>query len=287
MSMNHRETDTQTPDTCTIYVVSGGAGTSGELLVQTVLAQFPELHASVIKAPSIRDEREIEEVLAQAAAAGGVIVHTLVDARLREGLNRAGTERKIPTIDLMGPLLDHLSELSGHRPIGRPGRYRETRQEYFDRVEAIEYTVKHDDGRGTDDLPLADVVLIGVSRCGKTPLSMYLAVHGWKVANVPLIPEIPPPKEVYELDRGRVIGLSIEYEHLMTHRKVRRERMGDLGPSAYTRPSDVYGELESTRKLCRQAGFPLVNVTNKPIETVAEEIVALVPESLKKKFRPS
>jgi len=178
--------------------------------VQTVLAQFPKLHASVIKAPLIRDQRGIDEVLSQVAAGGGVIVHTLADARLRESLNRAGKERKIPAIDLMGPLLEQLSELSGHRPIERPGRYRETRQDYFDRIEAIEYTVKHDDGRRTDELPLADAVLIGVSRSGKTPLSMYLAVHGWKVANVPLIPEIPPPEEVYELGRGRVIGLSIE-----------------------------------------------------------------------------
>ncbi len=260
----------------TVYIVSGGAGVSGEQIVETVLAQFPGSRVPVVSVPHVREMKQIEEVVEKVRSAGGTVVHTLVDDSLREALVRLGKKYKIVTIDLMGGLLDRLTEVLGRDPLGRPGLYRQLHRDYFRRVEAIDFTVAHDDGQRSDDLGSADIVLIGVSRCGKTPLSMYLAVQGWKVANVPLIMNIPPPPELFQIDRHRVIGLSIEYEQLLVHRKKRQERMGTTGRSAYANPSKVFEEMEAARGIYAKGGFSIVGVTNKPIETIADEITGLV-----------
>jgi regulator of PEP synthase PpsR (kinase-PPPase family) len=259
-----------------VYIVSGGSGLSGEQIVETVLAQFPETQVPVIQIPHVRRPQQIENTVALAAGTGGTIVHTLVNKDLREALINLGIKRNVVTIDLMGNLLDRLSKVSGKKPVGQPGLFRQLHQDYFDRIAAIEFTVAHDDGQKPEGLPKADIVLIGVSRSGKTPLSMYLAVHGWKVANVPLIRDVPPPDELSEVDRRRVIGLSIEYEHLMVHRKKRQERIGTGRTSQYTTPAVVFEELEYARNIYRKGGFPVISITNKPIESIADEIIELI-----------
>ena len=140
----------------------------------------------------------------------------------------------------------------------------------------------HDDGQRTQDLSSADIVLIGVSRSGKTPISMYLAFQGWKVANVPLVMEVPPPQELYKVVRRRVIGLSIAYEDLIIHRKKRQERMGISGASPYTDRAIVLQELEAARNICRKGGFHVISVTDKPLESIAEEITEFLTSSFKK-----
>ncbi len=167
----------------------------------------------------------------------------------------------------------------GQKPLGRPGLYRQVHRDYFQRVEAIDFAVAHDDGQKPEDLAKADIVVIGVSRSGKTPLSMYLAVQGWKVANIPLVMGIPPPGELFQIDRRRVIGLTIEYDHLMVHRKKRQERMGVAGPSAYTDPSKIFDEIEAAKRIYQKGGFPVVGVTNKPLETISDEITRLITRS--------
>lgn len=269
--------------TSPLYLVSGGSGASGEQIIETVLAQFPEVRVPLIKRSHVRQARHIQDVIATASKTGGTVVHTLVDHDLRKALIHFGEKRNVVTIDLMGTLLERLVEVSGHQPVGKPGLYRKLRKEYFDRIASIEFTVAHDDGQRTEDLPSADIVLIGVSRCGKTPLSMYLAVQGWKVANVPFIMEIAPPQELYEIDRNRIIGLSIAYEPLLTHRKKRQERMGLRVPSGYVNHRIVLEELEAARKFFKKGGFHVINVTDKPIESIAEEIIEYLTPRTKKK----
>jgi regulator of PEP synthase PpsR (kinase-PPPase family) len=172
-----------------------------------------------------------------------------VNNALRKILIDLGKQQNVITIDVMGTLQDRLAEVSGHKPIGKPGLYYKQHHEYFDRITAIEFAINHDDGQKTQDLRSADVVLIGVSRSGKTPLSMYLAVHGWKAANVPLVLEVPPPQVLYKLDRSRIIGLSIAYEQLYLHRSKRQERMGIEVPSMYTDRLSMLQELEAARKV--------------------------------------
>lgn len=259
-----------------VYIVSGSSGASGQQIAETALAQFPTLRVPVIVRNNARSLKQVEIAVKEAAADGGTVVHTLVDGSLREALIRLGRKHGVVTIDLMGPLLEQVAGQTGAKPLEQPGLYRKLRKDYFERVEAIDFAVSHDDGNRPDDIPSADVVIIGVSRCGKTPLSMYLAVHGWKMANIPIIKDIPLPGVLFRIDRRRVIGLSIEYKRLLEHRKKREEHMGKGGITAYSSPSAVFEELEVARRIYREGGFYVVEVTDKPIEIIADEIIKFI-----------
>jgi regulator of PEP synthase PpsR (kinase-PPPase family) len=259
-----------------IYIVSGGTGASGEQVVHTVLAQFPESSVPVTTAAHIRRAEQAKEIAAQAAANNGTIVHTVVEDDLRRALVQYADEYGVVAIDLMGPLLDRLSTLLQQDPLGQPGLYRRLNQAYFERVAAIDYAMAHDDGLNAEGWPEAEIVLVGVSRVGKTPLSMYLAVLGWKVANLPLVPSIDPPPSLYELDSRCVIGLTIDPTRLVFHREQRRRRLGAPGLEAYTDPKAVFEEIERARQLCRRGGFTTIDVTDKPIEASANQVIDVI-----------
>ncbi|MBN1993465.1 MAG: kinase/pyrophosphorylase [Anaerolineae bacterium] len=266
-----------------IYVVSGGMGVSGEQLVRTALAQFEGAKVEVSIVPHVRQMEQIETVVEQAASNNGLIIHTLVDVDLRQAMMRLARDRNVVAIDPMGRLLSHLAHVLGQEPVGQPGLYRQLRQDYFERVEAIEFTMQHDDGLKPDGWLQAEIVLLGVSRTGKTPLSMYLAVRGWKVANVPLVKEIPPPPQLFLVDCRRVVGLTIDPGQLISHRQQRQRRLGVQGESAYTDPAELYEEVKAARQLFCQNGFAIVDVTDKPIEECADEVIALMNRRLKVK----
>ena len=265
-----------------IYLVSGSTGASGEQLVHTVLAQFPECQVPVITLPRVRHEEQTEDVVAKAKSTGGTIVHTMVDARLRRTLTQLAQEQDVVCIDLMGDLLSRLSGVLEQEPIGRPGLYRQLHHTYFERVAAIEFAMAHDDGKNRDGWPQAEIVLTGVSRVGKTPLSMYLSVLSWKVANIPLVMSIPAPSELFQLDHRRVIGLTMDPGQLVIHRQQRQSRLGAPGPSAYTDPAAIYEELEAAQRVFQQGRFTVVDVTDKPIETSADEIIERVTRQLRR-----
>ncbi len=270
-----------------VYIVSGGTGASARQLSETALAQFPTVQVPVIIRSHVRTVKQVESAVRKAADDGGILVHTLVESGLREAVIRLGNEHGVATIDLMGPLLDQLTGRTGTKPLEQPGLYRKLRKDYFDRVEAIDFAVAHDDGNKPVDIPFADAVVIGVSRCGKTPLSMYLAVHGYKVANIPILKDIPLPGELFRIDRRKVIGLSIEYKRLLEHRKKREELMGRVGITAYSRPSAVFEELEVARRIYRESGFQVVDVTDKPMEIVAGEIIRIITRNVNRSLRHS
>lgn len=264
-----------------IYVVSGASGASAQQLVHTVLVQFPHAQVPVIRAAHVRTIEQVKGVVAQAERTGGVIVHTLVDVGLRHSLVRLGRQSRIPTIDLMGDLLTHLSGVLGTPPVGQPGLYRQLHQAYFERVSAIEFSMEHDDGRNPQDLLKAEIVLVGVSRVGKTPLCMYLAVLGWKVANIPLVHGIDPPKELYKTDARRVFALDIDLDRLLVHRRKREGGMGVTTGSVYTNPEQLRIELREARRLFERCGFTVIDVTSKPVETTADEIIDQLTRALK------
>jgi regulator of PEP synthase PpsR (kinase-PPPase family) len=263
-----------------VYVVSGGTGASGQQIVETVLAQFPTLQVPVIVRNHIRNLQQVEIAVKEAEAEGGTVVHTFVDSSLREAIHRLGRKHGVVMIDLIGPLLEQMAGQSSAKPLGQAGLYRKLRKDYFDRVEAIDFAVSHDDGNGSVDISLADVVILGVSRCGKTPLSMYLGVHGWKAANIPIIKDIPLPGELSRIDRRRVIGLNIEPSRLLEYRRKREERMGKVGMMSYSSPPEVLEELRAARRIYREGGFYVVEVTDKPIEIIADEIIKLISLNL-------
>lgn len=259
-----------------IYIVTGGAGDSGKQLIDTILVQFPESNVPVIAAAYQRHREQIEDVVKKVAETGGIIAHTMVDTEMRNYLLQLTQENQIPSVDLMGPLIERISELIGQPPANNPGLYRRLHKDYFERVEAIEYSIKHDDGKNPAGWADANIVLTGISRVGKTPLSMYLAVHGWKVANVPLVFQLPAPKELFQLDRMRVIGLTIDPGQLVHHRQKRQRRLGTGRQSPYADPLSIFEELEYAQKIFKRGRFSAIDVTDKPIESSADEIVELI-----------
>jgi [pyruvate, water dikinase]-phosphate phosphotransferase / [pyruvate, water dikinase] kinase len=275
--MDGQNTDSRPPP---IFIVSGGTGASGEQLVRTVLAQFRR-PVPIVLVPNVHSEAELAELVEKAAAVGGTIVHTLVNSSLRKALGQMAQPRAVLTIDLMGPLLDWLALALGEQPAEKPGLYHHQREAYFERVAAIEYSVEHDDGQRVSELPEAQIVLVGVSRSGKTPLSMYLAINGWKVANVPLIRDIPPPPVLLEIDPRRVVGLTVEPGQLIAHRKWRQAELGVGGGSPYVDGEAIYEEVQEVRRFCRRSGFAILDVTDKPIESSAAEVIELVTSRLK------
>jgi [pyruvate, water dikinase]-phosphate phosphotransferase / [pyruvate, water dikinase] kinase len=261
-----------------IYIISGGAGTSGALLVNTVLAQFPDRQVHVIVVPRVRQREQIQDIVNKAKQINGTLIHTLVDRRLREALIEMARLQKVVEIDIVGQLMDRFTEITQKTPVDEPGLYRRLNRAYFDRVEAIEYTMNHDDGREPRKWVDADILILGPSRSGKTPLSMYLAVQGWKVANLPIIPGIKPPNELHSIDKRRVVGLTIDAGQLISHRLHRQRHLGTQGTSAYADPSAIHEEIVHVKKLYRRENFAVVNVTDKPIEASANEIVNILTQ---------
>jgi hypothetical protein len=259
--------------TLAIHVVSGGSGASGRQLAETALAQFPGYRAPIVVWNNVVEPFQIEEAVRAAETDRAVVAHTFVDDTMRGALVRLCRKHGVEAVDLMGPLLRRIGRRTGTKPLAVPGLYRQGRKEYFDRFDGIDYTLSHDDGSRPEDLVAADIVVVGVSRCGKTPLCMYLAVHGWKVANVPFVQGIPLPEELFRVERRRVFGLIIDLERLLAHRKRRDKRLGRTGLSAYSNSTEVLEEIEAARKAFRQGGFHVIDVTDKPIESTAAEIL--------------
>lgn len=257
----------------TIFIVSGGVGASGEQLVRTALAQFEPDTVEVITAGNIRQPEQIAEVLKQAQKNDGLVVHTLIDLSLKDYLVSEAERMQVQAIDAMGPLLAWISQKVGAQPKGQPGLYRLLNRPYFDRIAAIDYAMAHDDGKNPDGWGQAEAFLVGVSRVGKTPLSIYLAVLGWKVANYPLVPQVRLPEALFTLDPNRVFGLTIEPGQLLHYRMRRQRALGAPVASQYVDPQSVYEELEEAKKVFRRGKFKIIDMTDKTIEMGADEII--------------
>lgn len=262
-----------------VFIISGGTGASGAQIVRTALAQFQNANVPVHILPEVRQMSQLIAAVDTVKASQGIIVHTLVDTTLRHLLIQMARDRNIVAVDLMDQLLSHLAEVLEQEPLNHPGLYHQLHQDYFDRIAAIEFTVAHDDGRNLSDLHLAEIILVGVSRVGKTPLSIYLSTRGWKVANIPLVKDIDLPQSLFEIDSRRVVALMIEPGQLLVHRQTRQRHLGVSTKSDYIDPAEIYEELESARRLFRRSGFHIVNITDKPIEETAEEVLGVIGQS--------
>lgn len=256
----------------TIFVVSGGSGASGDQIVQTALAQFPENKARVRIFSNIREPEQVDKLLRIAKQENALLVHTLVDEKIFTYLTLKADQFGIPHIDEMQVLLKKLTEMLKTEPVGNPGLYRKLHKKYFDRIAAIEYTMAHDDGKDPAGWPEAEIVITGVSRVGKTPVSMYLSVLGWKVANVPLVPGIDPHPQLFEIDRQRLVGLTMHPGQLVIHRQHRQKRLG-TPLVEYTSPATILEEVEFFNELLRKQGVTIIDVTDKPIESTADDIL--------------
>ena len=259
-----------------IYVVSGGRGLAGNNMVQSLLIQYPENDIPVVIVPQISDEDQIFDVVMQAKTDGGLIAHTMVNPDLRKKINELCTEFDVRVVDFMGDLAAHLDDMLDVEPLKHPGLYREINQEYFDRIDSIEFTLSHDDGMSPERLKSAEIILTGVSRAGKTPLSVYLAMFGWKVANVPLVKNIPPPNELFQVDPQRVFGLHIGLHQLIAHRKKRIQSWNNFQNEDYISEQSIKEEIRNAMFVFDRGGFTVLNVSNKPIESTANEILNIM-----------
>jgi hypothetical protein len=258
-----------------VFIVSDATGRTAELVVRAALVQFQGAEVQVTLRPQIRSAEDVRRAVTEAVEARGLIVHTLVSAALRNTMLTEGRSQGVPTIDLLGPLLLRLEDLLRLQPMAKPGLFRETDQEYRRRFEVFEFAVKHDDGQDPRGLAQADVVLVGVSRTSKTPLSVFLAGRGLRTANVPIVHKLPLPEELLRVDPRKVVGLTIKADRLLELRRARLQQLETPPRFPYADPRQVWAELEYAHRLFGQGGWPVVDVTDKSIEEVAAEVLIL------------
>jgi hypothetical protein len=262
-----------------IIAASDASGMTSERVLRAALSQFDAPQITVARHGGVRSAEKVSEVVHEAAKKQGFIVHTFVSEELRRVILKEGRDHNVTTIDLMGPLLARLAELLSTPPRSEPGLFDPFDPSYLQRIDAIDFTVHHDDGQNFHDLDQAEIVLVGVSRTSKTPLSFYLGYRGWKVANVPIVLEIEPPSELFQLPKGRVVGLIVRPERLSELRKVRAERMGTFS-KGYADIEHIHQEMDYAFRLFEQRrDWPLVDVTTKSIEEAAAEVIVLLGRS--------
>lgn len=259
-----------------IYALSDSLGETAEMVARATASQFEPDGFEIIRMPYISSVCQIEEVLQAAAKTQSVVCHTLVSSELRAAFTRLAENYHIPTIDIMGPMIQAVEGVTGRTPTLKPGLVHKLDQDYFERVEAVEFAVKYDDGKNPWGLTKADIVLIGVSRTSKTPLSMYLAHKRVKVANVPMVPEVPPPPELYEVPAHRIVGLIIDPSMLNEIRAERLKTMGLAADASYANVKRITEELVYAKGIMKQLGCPVIDVSNKAIEETANKILEIV-----------
>jgi regulator of PEP synthase PpsR (kinase-PPPase family) len=258
-----------------VFVISDGTGETCAAAVRAAMLQFDDPWRLRIFG-GIRHESELRRVLATAAESKALVVFSLVDGKIVTALQHEAEQLDVQTIDLLGPVIAKVAVKLRAEPRHQPGLLHGYTDEYFKRVEAVEFAVRHDDGANLHTLVDADIVVTGVSRTSKTPLSMYLAQRGFKTGNVPLVPGVPPPQVLLELDHRKVFGLVIDPSTL---RSMRVERVRAIGSrsysSSYTEPEAMHTEIEEARRLFRRQGWKVIDIGGRAMEENAGRIIEL------------
>lgn len=259
-----------------VLVVSDATGNTCEMVARAALSQFEGTDIVVERVPRVRTAEQIAAVVDRARQVRGVVIHTLVSVELRQSMLQAGLGSGVPTVDILGPILTRLSEHLELSPLAQPGLFRHLDRAYWGRLDAVDFTVKHDDGLGIDGLDRAEIVLVGVSRSSKTPVSLYLSFRGWKVANVPIVPGIPLPPQLFQVDKRRIIGFTVDPAHLRRLRQSRQHNLGAPALAAYADLEAIRQEVRQARQLCLEHDWPLLDVTAKAIEEVSTEVMQTI-----------
>lgn len=256
-----------------VFVVSDGTGETAKHSLRAALVQFEFVNVRSHIRSNIRSDEQIKEIILEAHLVNGLIVHTMVTKKLRYLILEQGRLHELRTIDLMGPLLAQLSNHFENLPSEKPGIYQKLSRAYFQRIEAVEFTLRHDDGQHVEELEEADIVLLGVSRTFKTPLSVYMAHRGWRVANVPIILDLPVPDIIFKLPPERIFCLTTISSRLAELRQARDKYLGGFTGN-YSSRSHVQQELNYALRIYRtHPKWTVVTVTNKPIEEICSEIL--------------
>jgi hypothetical protein len=257
-------------ETKRIDVLSDSTGETAEKVVRAAMLQFPHSGAQIRLHTRVRTKEAARPILERAAKEGALLVFTVVSPELREYIHAVSYELKLEALDLIGSLIGKLSTFLDRQPINMPSGMLPLSDEYFRRIEAVEFTVKSDDGKEPRNFRKADLVLVGVSRTSKTPLSTLLAQRGIKVANQPIVLGIPLPLELEEAPQDRIVGLTIEINQLVEIRKARLKQLGMPVDASYGLTEQVKEELDFANQIFRQhPKWPVVDVTGRAIEETA------------------
>ncbi|MDF2676211.1 MAG: hypothetical protein K0Q97_504 [Bacillota bacterium] len=263
-------------DKINIYAVSDSMGETAEQLSKSVIKQFDITNFEIKIVPYINDINDVDNLIAKAANENSIIIFTIVVEDLKNYLIDKALENNIAAVDVMTPAMLTLIDKLGITPKREPGLNRKLDEKYFKKIEAVEFAVKYDDGKDTKGILLSDVVLIGVSRTSKTPLSMYLAHKNVKVANIPLVPEVSPPEELKLISPKKIIGLTLDSDYLNKIRKERLKAMGLKDTANYASLERIFKELEYAEKIYKSLNCKVIDTTNRAVEETASIILEYI-----------
>ena len=261
-----------------IYIISDSIGETAEQVAKAAISQFETESYELRRFPFITDKNQIIEILEEAKHEKPVVIFTMVLEELKDFLVDEATKRGIAHIDVMSPIIKSIGSVLNFVPKREPGLIRRLDEKYFKKVEAIEFAVKYDDGKDPRGLKKADIVLIGISRTSKTPLSMYLAHKNMKVANVPLVPEVAPPKEIYEIPSKKIIGLTTNPMKLIEIRQERLKALGLKHEANYASMERILEELDYAEEIMKKLNCPVIDVSSKAVEESASIILEIFRE---------
>ncbi|WP_127490893.1 pyruvate, water dikinase regulatory protein [Paenibacillus glycanilyticus] len=256
-----------------IYVCSDAVGETAEAVAKATLRQFASDHVKIKRFGHVKTEEEVIQIVAEAARSGGFISYTLVQPELRELMKEESFRWGVRAVDVMGPMMQAFVDTFGSSPKRKPGLLHSIDDDYYRRMEAIEFAVKYDDGKDARGLMQAQVVLIGVSRTSKTPLSIFLSHKGIKTANLPLMPEVRPPAELTPAPGRLIVGLTMQPEHLLHIRTERLKTLGLPESAQYASMERIMEELAYASSVMQAFQCPVIDVTNRAIEETAGLII--------------
>lgn len=260
----------------TVFIVSDATGATAEKVVGACLKQFDAESVRLETFSHVRREHAIEELVDRAVEEKALVAHTMVSERHRAMLQQLCADAGVVDVDLIGPLMREMGSHLDHAARMQPGGSHVVDAEYFRRIEAVEFAVKNDDGQHPRNLHKADIVLVGISRTSKTPLSTYLAQRGYKVANVPLVMGIEPPGELARIEQDRIFGLAIQADALFRIRQARLQTLGMPADTAYGMRDHIEQEIDYARQIFGQnPSWPVIDVTDRAIEETAAELLAI------------
>lgn len=259
----------------TLFIISDSVGETADLVAKAAASQFRnDLDSVVMKRfTHIEDETQLKEITILAKQQQAIIVYTLVKSCMRKKLQTHCDELLVTSIDLLGPVVETIGSELGEVPLEEPGLVRQLDEDYFKKIEAIEFAVKYDDGRDPRGVLSADIVLIGISRTSKTPLSQFLAHKQYKVANIPLVPEVDPPAELFEIDPEKCFGLTISPDKLNSIRKERLIALGLKDDANYAKIDRIQQEITHFNEIVSKIGCTVIDVTNRAVEETANVIL--------------
>lgn len=258
-----------------IYIISDSIGETAEQVAKATVSQFNTKDYEIRRFPYINEKEQIIEILDEAKNEIAVIVFTVVVKELKEFLLKQSQALNIPCVDVMTPIMGAIEQVLEIPAKEEPGLIRKLDERYFKKVEAIEFAVKYDDGKDARGLKQADIVLTGISRTSKTPLSMYLAHKNLKVANVPLVPEVAPPRELFEINPKKIIGLTTNPMKLIEIRQERLKALGLKNEANYASMQRIFEELDYAEGIMKKLGCPVIDVSSKAIEESAGIILEI------------